>query len=219
MQEVLNFLSELRGNNTREWFDQNRHRYEESRKKVLFLTELVIHELNSFDPEIGFLNPKDCVFRIFRDVRFSNDKTPYKINMGSFIAKGGRKSTGAGYYFHIEPGGSFVGGGCYCPPAEALKALRTEIFDHPEEFKGLIYSDSFCQTYPEMYNDKLKTPPKGFPKDFPEIDLLKYKSYAFTSKIADSVVVSGDFAGRIVSAFKELAPVNRFLNNALDKWL
>ncbi len=219
MQEVLNFLSELRVNNNKEWFDQNRGRYEESRKKVLFLTELVIHEISKFDPEIGSLAAKDCVFRIFRDVRFSNDKTPYKTNMGSFIARGGRKSMGAGYYFHIEPGGSFVGGGSYCPPADSLKALRTEIFDHPDEFKELIYSDSFRKTYPEMYEDKLKTPPKGFPKEFPDIDLLKYKSYAFTSRIDDSVVAGDAYVGKIIDAFKELAPVNRFLNTAIDKWL
>ena len=219
MQEVLNFLSELRTNNNKEWFDQNRDRYEESRKKVLFLTELVIHEVSKFDPEIGTLTAKDCVFRIFRDVRFSHDKTPYKINMGSFIARGGRKSMGAGYYLHIEPGGSFVGGGSYCPPADSLKALRTEIFDHPDEFKKLIYSDSFRRTYPEMYDDKLKTPPKGFPKDFPDIDLLKYKSYAFTSRIDDSVVAGDAYVGKIIDAFKELAPVNRFLNTAIDKWL
>ena len=219
MQEVLNFLSELRVNNNKEWFDQNRGRYEESRKKVLFLTELVIHGISKFDPEIGSLAAKDCVFRIFRDVRFSNDKTPYKTNMGSFIARGGRKSMGAGYYFHIEPGGSFVGGGSYCPPADSLKALRTEIFDHPDEFKELIYSDSFRKTYPEMYEDKLKTPPKGFPKEFPDIDLLKYKSYAFTSRIDDSVVAGDAYVGKIIDAFKELAPVNRFLNTAIDKWL
>lgn len=219
MQEVLNFLSELRINNNKEWFDQNRGRYEESRKKVLFLTELVIHEVSKFDPEIGSLTAKDCVFRIFRDVRFSIDKTPYKTNMGSFIARGGRKSMGAGYYLHIEPGGSFVGGGSYCPPADSLKALRTEIFDNPDEFKKLIYSNSFRKTYPEMYDDKLKTPPKGFPKEFPDVDLLKYKSYAFTSRIDDSVVTSEAYVGKIIDAFKELAPVNRFLNTAIDKWL
>ena len=118
MQEVLNFLSELKENNNKEWFDQNRNRYEACRKKVLFLTELVIHEIAKFDPEIGILEPKNCVFRIFRDVRFGLDKTPYKTNMGSYIAKGGRKSIGAGYYLHIEPGGNqnqsapgHVGGG------------------------------------------------------------------------------------------------------------
>lgn len=219
MQEVLNFLSELKVNNNKEWFDQNRNRYETSRKKVLFLTELIIHEINKFDPEIGIQDPKNCVFRIFRDVRFGADKTPYKTNMGSYIAKGGRKSISAGYYLHIEPGGSFVGGGAYCPPPENLKAIRTEIFDHPEEFKQLIGTKSFQKTYPEMYDDKLKTAPKGFPKDFPEIDILKYKSYAFTCPIDDSVVTGDEYVGKIVAAMKELSPVNRFLNTALDKWL
>ncbi len=219
MQEVLQFLSELKENNNKEWFDQNRDRYEANRKKVLFLTELVIHEINKFDPEIGLQNPKDCVFRIFRDVRFGADKTPYKTNMGSFIAKGGRKSISAGYYIHIEPGSSFVGGGSYCPPADALKAFRTEIFDHPEEFRGLINQNSFMKTYPDMYDDRLKTAPKGFPKDFPEIDLLKYKSFAFTSKIDDSVVTGDLYLEKIVSSMKELYPVTRFLNAALEKWL
>jgi len=219
MQEVLNFLSELKENNNKEWFDQNRNRYEASRKKVLFLTELIIHEIAKFDPEIGILEPKNCVFRIFRDVRFGLDKTPYKTNMGSYIAKGGRKSIGAGYYLHIEPGGSFVGGGAYCPPADALKAIRTEIFDHPDDFNQIIKNDSFQKVYPEMYDDKLKTAPKGFPKDFPEIDILKYKSYAFTSRIDDSVVCSETYVNIIVAAMKELHPVNRFLNIALEKWL
>lgn len=219
MNDVFDFLTELRLNNNKEWFDENRHRYEESRKKVLYLTDMVINEIKSFDPGIGNVTAKDCVFRIFRDVRFSNDKTPYKINMGSFIAKGGRKSIGAGYYFHIEPGGSFVGGGAYCPQPDILKAIRTEIFDHPEEFKKLINSKSFTDIYTEMYDDQLKTPPKGFPKDFPDIGLLKYKSYAFTSKISDFELLKGNFGNRIITAFKELAPVNHFLNIAIDKWL
>lgn len=219
MQEVLNFLSELKENNNKEWFDQNRDRYQECRKKVLFLTELVIHEVGKFDAEIGNLEAKDCVFRIFRDVRFSNDKTPYKTNMGSFIAKGGRKSFSAGYYVHIEPGASFVGGGSYCPPADALKAMRTEIFDHPEEFKQLVHSESFRKVYPELYDDKLKTAPKGFPKDFPDIDLLKYKSFAFGSTIDDSIVASDAYLTKIVGSLKELHPVNRFLNDAIEKWM
>ncbi len=219
MNDVFDFLTDLRLNNNKEWFDENRHRYEESRKKVLYLTDMVINEIKSFDPGIGNVTAKDCVFRIFRDVRFSNDKTPYKINMGSFIAKGGRKSIGAGYYFHIEPGGSFVGGGAYCPQPDILKAIRTEIFDHPEEFKKLINSKSFTDIYTEMYDDQLKTPPKGFPKDFPDIGLLKYKSYAFTSKISDFELLKGNFGNRIITAFKELAPVNHFLNIAIDKWL
>lgn len=219
MQEVLHFLSELKENNNKEWFDLNRNRYEESRKKVLFLTEKIIHEIAKFDSEIGNQDPKNCVFRIFRDVRFATDKTPYKTNMGSYIAPGGRKSINAGYYIHIEPGGSFVGGGSYCPPPDALKAIRTEIFDHPEEFNQLITKKSFHKVYPEMYDDKLKTAPKGFPKDFPAIDLLKYKSFAFTSRIDDSTVTSDAYVAKIVEAMKELYPVNRFLNAALEKWM
>jgi uncharacterized protein (TIGR02453 family) len=219
MQEVLNFLSELKENNNKEWFDLNRNRYETSRKKILYLTEMVIHEIAKFDHEIGVPDPKNCVFRIFRDVRFATDKTPYKTNMGSYIAPGGRKSINAGYYIHIEPGGSFVGGGSYCPPAEALKAIRTEIFDNPEDFKQLVNNKSFLKIYPEMYDDKLKTAPKGFPKDFPEIDLLKYKSFAFTSNLDDSVVASEVYLDKIVASLKELYPVNRFLNLALEKWL
>lgn len=219
MQEVLHFLSELKENNNKEWFDLNRNRYEASRKKVLLLTEKVIHEIARFDPDIGVPDPKNCVFRIFRDVRFAADKTPYKTNMGSYIAPGGRKSISAGYYIHIEPGGSFVGGGSYCPPPDALKAIRTEIFDHPEEFNQLISKNSFRKVYPEMYDDKLKTAPKGFPKDFQEIDLLKYKSFAFTSKLDDSIVTSDSYVEKIVDSMKELYPVNRFLNTALEKWM
>jgi uncharacterized protein (TIGR02453 family) len=139
--------------------------------------------------------------------------------MGSYIAPGGRKSISAGYYIHIEPGGSFVGGGSYCPPADALKAIRTEIFDHPDEFKQLISKNSFRNAYPEMYDDKLKTAPKGFPKDFPVIDLLKYKSYAFTSRFDDSTVTSDTYVAKIADSLKELYPVNRFLNAALEKWM
>lgn len=219
MQQVLKFLSELKENNNKEWFDQNRDWYQECRKKVLFLTEVIIHEAGKFDAEIGIQDPKNCIFRIFRDVRFSNDKTPYKTNMGSFIAKGGRKSVSAGYYIHIEPGASFVGGGSYCPPADALKAMRTEIFDHSEDFKKMIYSDSFRKVYPELYDDKLKTAPKGFPKDFLDIDLLKYKSFAFGSTMDDSVVKSDAFVEKVLSSMRKLYPVNSFLNTALDKWL
>ena len=127
MLKVIQFLNELSENNNREWFQKNKKWYDESREKVLFLTEVVINEIRKFDPDVPLLEPKDCLFRIFRDVRFSHDKSPYKTNFGSFIAKGGRKSSYAGYYFHIEPSGSFVGGGIYMPAAEPLKAIRDYI--------------------------------------------------------------------------------------------
>lgn len=217
MQKVIGFLAELKENNNREWFNNNRARYEESRDKMLFMTELLNAELSKFDPNIPIMNPKDCLFRIFRDVRFSNDKRPYKTNMGSYIAKGGRKSIQAGYYFHFEPGRCFVGGGIYMPQSEPLKVIRTAIYEAPEEFIQIIEDKSFRNYYPEIFGEKLKIAPKNFPKDFEHIALLRYKSYSFSHHIEDEVITGSGFVEYALSAFKELFKLNRFLNTALEK--
>ena len=216
MLQVIQFLNELSENNNREWFQKNKKRYDESREKVLFLTEVVINEIRKFDPDVPLLEPKDCLFRIFRDVRFSNDKRPYKTNFGSFIAKGGRKSMYAGYYFHVEPSGSFVGGGIYMPAAEPLKAIRQYIAENGEEFLSLINSKNFIKVYPEMMDDKLKTAPKGYSPDHEFINLLKYKSFAFSSQFDKSQILADNFIEKLVHSFKTLHPVNRFLNDALE---
>lgn len=217
MDKVLDFLSELSANNNRDWYNANKKRYEESREKVLFLTEVIINEIRKFDSEIPALSPKDCVFRIFRDVRFSNDKRPYKTNFGAFIAKGGRKSLNAGYYFHIDPAGSFAGGGVYMPPAEPLKAIREYIAENGEEFLDIIQDKNFKKIYPEMMDDRLKTAPKGFPKDHKFIDLLNYKSFVFSNQFSKSQVSSNNYIELLVQSFKTLQPVNKFLNDALYK--
>ena len=215
MEKVLEFLTDLSANNNREWYNANKKRYEESREKILFLTDVVINEIRKFDSEIPALSPKDCVFRIFRDVRFSNDKRPYKTNFGAFIAKGGRKSMHAGYYFHIDPRGSFAGGGVYMPPAEPLKAIRNYMAENGGEFMEIINNKNFRKIYPIMFDDKLKTVPKGFPKDHEFIDLLKYKSFVFSSEISKTEIASDNLIHKIVDSFGELYPVNRFLNDAL----
>lgn len=215
MKSVLKFLEELAVNNNREWFDQHREWYSESREKILFITEILINEIRRFDPELALTNPKDCVFRIFRDVRFSNDKRPYKTNFGSFIASGGRKSVKAGYYFHIEPGSSFVGGGMYMPDSEVLKALRIHISKHPEEFLDITSDKNFHKIYPEMYDHKLKTAPKGFDKNSECIELLKYQSYVFSHHLPDEQVTGENFIPGLVHSFQVLHPFNAFLNKAL----
>ena len=217
MDKVLDFLTDLSVNNNREWYNANKKRYEESREKVLFLTEVLINEIRKFDPEIPVLDPKDCVFRIFRDVRFSNDKRPYKTNFGAFIAKGGRKSMNAGYYFHIDPTGSFAGGGVYMPANEPLKAIREYIAENGEEFLDIIQDKNFRKIYPELMDDKLKTAPKGFPKDHEFIDLLRYKSFVFSNQFNKSQVSTNNYIELLVQSFKTLQPVNKFLNDALDK--
>lgn len=216
MLQVVQFLQELSENNNREWFQKNKKRYDESRGKELFITDVLINEIRKFDSDVPLLEPKDCLFRIFRDVRFSNDKSPYKTNFGSFIAKGGRKSIYAGYYFHIEPDGSFVGGGVYMPEAEPLKAIREAIAENGDEFSGLINNPEFKKVFPEMMDDKLKTAPKGYSPDNEFIDLLRYKSFAFSSRITREEILSENYIEQLIRSFKILHPVNRFLNDALE---
>jgi len=215
MNSVLNFLNELAANNNREWFQANKKWYEESRGKVLFLTEVLINEIGQFDSEIRGLQPKDCMFRIFRDVRFSHDKSPYKTNFGSFICKGGRKSMNPGYYFHLEPTGCFMAGGIYMPPAEPLRTIRAYLADHAEEFLEITEASDFKRDFPEMYNDKLKTAPKGFPKDHERIELLKYKSFIYSKDLLPSVVTGKQYVEKMVDGFNILYPLNRFLYEAL----
>jgi uncharacterized protein (TIGR02453 family) len=217
MISVLKFLEELSLNNNRDWFQKNKKWYEESRDKFLFLTEVMVNEIRKFDPEVPALSPKDCMFRIFRDVRFSNDKRPYKTNFGSFVAKGGRKSMYAGYYFHIEPNESFLGGGIYMPPAEPLKAVRDYIAENGEELVKIINEKNFKKTFPEMYNDQLKTTPKGYSTDHKYIHLLRYKSFIFSRRLTRDEVIGDDYIQKMVQTFKTLYPVNQYLNEALEK--
>ncbi|WP_372948411.1 DUF2461 domain-containing protein [Mariniphaga sp.] len=219
MEKVLQFLRELSENNTREWFDANRDRYQESREKVLFVTDVLVNEIRKFDKEIPVLNAKDCMFRIFRDVRFSNDKRPYKTNFGSFISKEGRKSQLPGYYFHIEPGESFVGGGVYMPDAGPLKSIREYISRFPEEFIEIINQSEFKSVFSEMYDHQLKTAPKGFPKDHEFIHLLRYKSFVFSAPVSDIEITNGDFIEIAVNSFKQLHKFNAYLYDALREFL
>jgi uncharacterized protein (TIGR02453 family) len=215
MEKVLQFLRELSENNDRVWFEANKNRYAESRNKVLFLTDVLVNEIRKFDESIPLLDSKDCMFRIFRDVRFSHDKRPYKTNFGSFIAKGGRKSECAGYYFHIEAGQSFLGGGVYMPAAEPLKTIRDYIAKFPHEYLEIINQPEFKSIFPEMYDHRLKTAPKGFAKDHEFIHLLRYKSFTFSSSVTDQELVNGKFIAKAVEAFRQLHKVNAYLNEAL----
>ncbi|WP_421919686.1 DUF2461 domain-containing protein [Marinifilum sp.] len=215
-QAILVFLKELRDNNNREWFHINKKKYEEAKKGFELFIELSIEQIKAFDPNISGLRAKDCLFRIYRDVRFSEDKRPYKTNFGAFVSKNGRKSSYGGYYIHIEPGQCFLGGGCYMPASNVLKAIRTEIFHHPEEFRGIIENSEFKSHFTEMYGEKLKTAPRGFPKDFEHIDLLNYKHYAVSKMIDDKTVISDQFVQEIDNSFKALQPLNRFLNEIVQ---
>lgn len=215
MKKSLSFISDLKKNNHKEWFHANRPRYDEARGEFLTFVDTLINEIQAFDPSVGSIDAKGAIFRINRDIRFSKDKSPYKTNFGAFIVPGGKKSGNAGYYFHLDPEGSFAGGGVYHPMPDILKKIRNEIYGNPEEFSEIINGKEFNNYFGDMYDDRLKTPPKGYPKDFEYIDLLKYKSY-IVSKSFDTGTVTGDnLVAEVVKAFRLMYPLVKFINFSL----
>lgn len=217
MKEILSFLSDLKNNNNREWFDLNRDRYQKAKTLFEEKVNLMIVEISHFDPSIGMPAAKDSVFRIFRDVRFSKDKLPYKTNFGAFIANGGRKTTRAGYYIHIEPGASMVGGGIYMPEPDVVKKLRQEIYYNVGGFKKLIEEKNFKKTFGKLAEfDKLKRPPKDFDATFPDVDLLMYKSYTVMHPLSDDVVMSDKFPQKVLEVCSTMKEFNHFLNKAFE---
>lgn len=216
-KNLLVFLSDLKENNYKEWFHENKPRYQKLKKEFEQFVAHTIADIAQFDKSVQNLEPKHCTFRINRDIRFSKDKSPYKTNFGAYIVPGGKKSGNAGYYIHIEPGNCFLAGGIYAPPADRLKAVRTEIYENIEEFKKIISDGTFTKHYPNLYNEgMLKTAPKGFPKDFEDIDLLKYKHYIASKNVDDSIVVSDKFIGEVRNTFEAAYPLNKFINEGIN---
>ncbi|MFZ4412329.1 MAG: DUF2461 domain-containing protein [Bacteroidales bacterium] len=214
---VYQFLQDLAANNNREWFQSNKKAYESAKSSVEAFIKELISGIQSIDNSVVGISPKDCMFRINRDVRFSKDKSPYKNNFGGFIAKGGRNAMNAGYYLHIEQGSSFLGGGIYMPPADRLKLIRNEIYFNATAFKKIIENQDFKKYFTEIWDDnKLKNPPKDFPKDFEAIELLKFKNYTVLHSISDEQVMQANFYQYVMEVFKTMLPLNNFLNNAIS---
>lgn len=212
---IFDFLVQLSINNNKEWFQENKPMYQKAKVDFEEYINNLIGIVHSIDDSIGHPNAKDCMFRIFRDVRFSKNKLPYKNNFGAYMALGGRKSPYAGYYIHIEPDNSFVGGGIYSPQPAELKAIRTSIIENPDEFKSIIEAPKFNELYPEIYGEQLKTAPKGFDKNDPNISLVRHKSYAVVHKLTDKQVLSNNLNTIIKDLFTTMKPFNVFLNEAL----
>jgi uncharacterized protein (TIGR02453 family) len=147
MKTVLNFLSDLRKNNHKEWMDQNKSRYQQAKKEFENLVKILIDRIALFDESIAGIQPKDCIFRLNRDIRFSNDKRPYKENMGAFITMEGKKGVDGGYYIHLQPGQSMLAGGTYMPPADVLKKIRQEIDYNPDPLLDFMRSQPFQKLF------------------------------------------------------------------------
>jgi uncharacterized protein (TIGR02453 family) len=214
---VMTFLKDLQKNNNREWFQKNKDRYEAAKAEFESFINGIIPGIARFDPSLKFVTASDCMFRIYRDVRFSKNKEPYKTNFGAWMTLGGRKSSGPGYYFHMEPGQVFLSGGIYMPDPELLKRIRQEIYYSIADFKKVFGHKEFKKYFSEIDDyEKMKKPPKDYPADFADIDLLKYKSYTVSYALDEKLLSSPKLAATALSVFKAMHPFNEFLGRAKE---
>jgi uncharacterized protein (TIGR02453 family) len=214
-EELLAFLKELKQNNNKEWFTVNKSRYEVAKAEFeAFITSLFA-EIAVFDPSIGHLKAKECIFRIYRDVRFSKDKSPYKSHFGAHISIAPKKSeihTRSGYYIHIEPGDSMLAGGAYLPQGDWLKGIRQEIDYSGADLMKILENPEFKKTFGEIEGEKLARMPKGYPENHQFIELLKMKSFLATHKVSDAELTKINFVETAAQVFKTLKPLGDFLN-------
>ena len=213
--KTLEFLRQLVENNNREWFLENRKKYDDAKADLENLVSYIIKEVGKFQ-DLGNLHVKDCIFRINRDIRFSKNKTPYKSNLSVGIGPGGRSSGKIDYYLHIQPGNqSFLGGGMWETTSEQIARFRQEIDYNADELKKLIEDKTFREFYPSISGETLKTMPKGYPKDHPEIELLKRKQLFFDHRFTDKEVTSSDFGEKVVKGIALLKPFTDYMNYVL----
>jgi len=213
LRPVMRFLRALKGNNNRDWFESHRAEYHVARSQFEGYIATLIRDLARTESLRG-VTPKDCIFRLNRDLRFSKDKTPYKPYMSAYIAPGGRKSRRLGYYVHIEPGNhSILGGGLHEPEAKELAAWRSSISHDSRTFKEITSSKEFRKLFGEVRGERLKTAPKGYPKDHPDLDLLRLKRVTVWRAISDQAITSPQLLRMTHDTFKAMKPFLRYLDN------
>jgi uncharacterized protein (TIGR02453 family) len=215
-QLTLDFLSDLKYHNEREWFLKNRKRYDDAKKNFESFVQAVIDRISEFDPILKGLEVKSCTYRINRDIRFSNDKTIYKTHLGAFIVRGGKKNGDryAGYYVHVEPdNNSMIAGGAYIPPMQWLTAIREKIDERGDAFIKIIKSKDFCDFFGEIEGEKLKSAPKGYSRDNKYIEFLKLKSFLISKMISDKDITSKECFDYIIRASRTMKPLNDFLSD------
>jgi len=215
---TLKFLKDLKKNNNKPWFEKNKSVYLEAKEDMDQFVGQVIEGFGKTDPEIATLHPKDCTYRIYRDVRFSPDKTPYKTHMGAYLNKGGKKVPTAGYYLHIESGSSMAGGGLWMPQAPELNKVRQEIDYSFAEWKKILGDRNFKKNFPGglEQGEILSRPPKGYDDQNPAIEYLKLKSFIVTRNFTDAEVRSKTFLKEILKTFTSMTAFVQFLNRSME---
>ncbi|MGB8214492.1 MAG: DUF2461 domain-containing protein [Anaerolineales bacterium] len=216
LNPTVHFLDELSQHNSKAWFDMNRAAYQAARVPFEGFIDFLIDEFRIADNLQG-LSAKECIFRLNRDLRFSRDKTPYKTNLGAVIGPGGRKSTWQGYYVSIEPHDrSMIAGGLYMPSPEQLGRFRQAVSQHPAALKRIIGEPAFVEQYGKIEGERLKTAPKGYDQDHPEIELLRLKQITVLHPLEDQAVLAEDFAEKVIRACRAMRPFLDYLEEVLQ---
>jgi uncharacterized protein (TIGR02453 family) len=217
-KETLQFLEDLKTNNNRDWFLDNKKRYEIFKKDYHKLVSDFLDAMKPLDASLEMLEIKNCTFRINRDIRFSKDKSPYKAHLGVWLSAGAKGQNRSGYYVHIEKGASFIAGGFYSPEAKDLKKVRKEIAFFHDDLEAILNDKNFKKEFKNLdFNESnaLKNPPRGYEKEHPAIEFLKLKSFTASQKFDIAEVTKKDFVAVMSQKLIALKPLNEFINRAL----
>lgn len=217
VDSILEFLKDIAVHNNREWFSENKDRYEHVRDLFENMVQQVISRISLFDDSVRHLQVKDCTYRFYRDTRFSADKSPYKLHLGAYINAYGKKSFHSGYYFHLQPGACMLAGGSWCLPTSVLNAVRRAVIDNLDEFRLLVEAPDFKNLFPVIGESRLKTIPKGFPKDFPFPEFIRPKDYSVCHYVADDFFRQQDWLNQTTEVFRLLKPYHDFINFTIDE--
>ena len=208
-KSTLQFLKTLKKNNSREWFNKNKDKYKEAHDNFKSFVDAVVDEMNKNDAI-----EKVKHFRIYRDVRFSKDKTPYNTHFSASMSRDGADRRG-GYYLRISTEGNFVVGGFWQPEPKDMKLIRDQIQADPKRLRKILNAKKFKDNFGELHGDQVKSAPKGYSKDDPAIDLLRYKQLLAMKKYTDKVVLSGSFLKETVNGFKAMRPFFDYMTDIL----
>jgi len=213
-QSTLDFLKKLKANNNKEWFEKNRKAYDDARADQIAFVSDVLKDMSKWEERVKGIEPKKCTMRINRDIRFSKDKSPYKSTLSFFIRPSGASG---GYYFHLEPGATFIGGGLYGMEPAHIKAVRQEIDYNLDEFSAIMNNKAFKKLFPVLKGDALANVPRDYPKDHPAGEWLKHKDFIISAKLDDKELVMPDLLKKTNSVYKTMRPFMLFMERALEK--
>ncbi len=211
--KVLTFLKAVGKNNNRPWFKENKAKYDVAHQSMITFADALISEMSKYD-ELVPMTGKQSLFRIYRDVRFSKDKSPYKTSMSGFLKRATKLRRG-GMYFHIEPAGSFIGGGFWGPNKDDLQRIRQEIAADAKPLRKIIKSANFKKHFGSLQGEQLKTAPKGYPKDHPNIDLLRYKQFLLSRRFSDKEIKDATFLTEVVKTYRAMRPFFDYMSDVL----